>query len=597
MSSAPPHRRSSHEALFGGATIHFTMTTRTNVGFDIEGASRRLLKLDVAESAAWPSESRVRVTPRLRPIDRGIGQFIKLRSEQGRLGGDTSLLDLLQFALRHPVLMARVLVRGKRRGDENIDWERLEQEVLDAASIVHDAQKVSGVERDADKHYFGGKSRVNDDFVRLLLRNSAHTLLIPADGKHPEREVRVVAEPRLLLHRSGVVQLTIAFPIPGDLTANQLVRLSRSDQARVIRSEVPEPFLVWKHEDAMPGVWTKQLDAGARRRLIDWDEPLSVAVLLDNTLQSVGLRFRRVLPTEWLTYATVMTERGACCKDAATWRRQHAADLARVITRYPSAGEIDHGAMIGQDFSIRNDTSFYLTLASATHIEWERPNAGGIGDLSTVLIVEYALLHYWRLRALEWKVQAFDLGPGLENNYRDFIALAADMRHGDVRYGSARDITQHLLTELGGFELFASIEKSLGLLAQARDTRTARQDARRSFRLTWIATAVAVLLAIPAANAATLPVANWLMSVDSASPVHDAATWAATQLTEGGPGPTVILAAIVMLPFILGLLRVVLRFALRLRVGGGRRGWTPKAAVISTFYEDGGEGTETETSS
>jgi hypothetical protein len=559
------------------------MTTRVHREIDLERAARRLLDADLAVSAAWPSEEGIRLTPRLRPLDRDIRRLDRLVTDVER--AETTRRSLLLW-LKHPVIITKGLWSSWRQGElgEEVELGPGPRESLaEAAQVIEGAQVISSAERDLDSELFGGDSRDRDRFVRLLLRGSYHDIALPGiDGQTQH----VVFEPRLLLHESGVVQLTVAVPYKVDLTTEQLVALSRSDTTQIVKSEMAEQLLAGLpgRERSWNGEWSADLDAGARLRVMEFSEPVTMAETLDRHLTAVGAIIGHDLPTEWLTYATTMTSAGGCCA-VGDWEKRHGPDLARVVARFSTSAEVDHSALLGKNLSVSRDHSLYANMGSATYFRRRGVMPRGLRQLYTVLIIEYGLLLYWRLRSLEWDAEVFRLrARKLERLYRASIRLFAEMRHGEIRYGSAQAISRHLLRDLGGEDIRANLERTLDLSAQAYATKSAHREARRAFRLAFVATLVAIIVAIPA-------VPDFLKAVVSV-PQDVRLDWALDPfrwVADQGPfGPWIIAFAVLIIGALLWLIPQLVRVRhVRIPRWLRRRGWKgPGDPIHVTFTED-----------
>lgn len=561
------------------------MTTRIHEDMNLERAARRLLNSDLAVSAAWPSEPNIRLTPRLRPLHRDAQRLDRLVTDI-ELAQSTG--KSLRLFFKHPIIVLRGLWASRRAEDseENASSGRGTQEALaEAAEVIEGAQVVSSAERRIDNELFGGDSRDRDRFVRLQLRGSYHDLAIP--GTEDQTQY-VVFEPRLLLHESGVVQLTIAVPYTVDLTTEQLVRLSRSDTTQIVKSELPEQLLAGLpgRENSWLGEWSTENDAGARLRVMEFTDQVTMAEALERHLIAVGEAIGHDLPREWLTYATTMTSAADCCAQG-DWERRHALDLARVVARFSTPERVDHEALLGEDLSVGRDHALHANMGSATYFRRRGIMPRGLAQLYTVLILEHGLLLYWRLRSLEWDAEAFDLrARKLERLYRSSIRLFAEMRQGEIRFGSAQKISRHLLKDLGGDEIRANLERTLDLSAQAYSTKNAFRESRRARRLAFVGTIVAIIVAIP-----TVPA---FLAAAVRTPSSEIYDWALAPLRwtadQGALGPWIVALGVVAAGLISWLLPQTLRLrhartprALR------RRGWEfPGDPIEVSFIEDDG---------
>lgn len=484
----------THEALFAQPTVHFTLTTHLGRDLDLRTAVRQLLGDDVAVSAAWPSELGIRVTPSMRKLARTLERTRRLKDDADRFRRERTARSLTRFVLRHPLIMWRGIARGSgsteelepSSGDGSID-EALEF----GQEVILNAQKISAVEREMDARLFGGQSRDFDRFVRLNLRGSYHDIRLPASSE----TAHVVFEPRLLLHSSGVLQLTIAVPLHARLTTSQLIHLSRSDRMEVAASQVPEPLLALQTE----GTWADELDAGARLFVRDVGEGLTLADLIHEHLLVVRKALKRRGNAQWNIHATVFASAGACCKEQDSWRNMHSDDAAQVAARYQPNGGFDRERLRGINLALETDRLLTTNIGSTTLIDFRSGDREPFHELNTVLLVEHVMLQYARLQDIEGRVAKPRLyGKKLTRLQRDSVDVFTDMRQHELRYGSAREIATRLLNELGAQDMRRTIETALGLASQSDATHQATVQSRRSMVLTVIATVLAVLVAIPA---------------------------------------------------------------------------------------------------
>lgn len=577
----------SHEARFTDANVHFTMTTHVGGPLDLKRSVRRLLAADVAVVAAWPSEMSVRVAPGVRKLNSSLLKAERLRGDLSDFYGKQTWRSFVRLVRRHPGLAGTGILQWHKGDPNNIDrvadLSSLDEALGEGIEVVADIQKIAAVERELDARLFGGRSRDEDEFVRLTLRGSYHEILLPGTND----SFRVVFEPRLLLHASGTVQLTIAMPVDRGLTTSQLVQLARSDREAIFRSQMAEPLLKGLPEDQLRGKWLDEVDAGARLREIIFDEKVTMAESLERYTSVVGDAVGKLLPREWSVYATVFATAGDCC-DSAQWRVGHQEDLARVATRYGAAGRVSHEKLIGRDFSIDPDSILISNLASTTRIQIRGESLNPIEHLDTVLLVEHVLLQYSRLRMLEGAVSDPGLhGARLQAEQREAIAVFTSMRQYEIRYGSARELAAHLLADLGGDQMRRTIEATLGLAAQANATREASMQARRSLVLAWVGTILAVLVAVPALT----DLLDLVSSVPEGSVLAGMLAPLVWMASFGAWGPWLIVITVLGVVFGFWLLKEIWWLVEKLwrwiRRIGGRGSRLPSQYVFNVDVQDG----------
>lgn len=578
MKPIPPH-----EAQFVHTTVHFTMTAPMGKRLNLERASRRLLAADIAESSAWPSEASVRVTSRLVPLLRRLRRLHRLAEAVDRLDS-ANLPRLLWFAIRHPLLTLKAARRGpvssidesKNDRHEGAQAESGTDSLTEADLVIANLLTLSAAERKVDADLFAGENRDEDRMVRLVLRGSYHEYKLPGWTE----AVHVVFEPRLLLHESGVMQLTVALPIFRSLSTTDAIEVADASTPALIESQYSEPLLRDLPKRRLVGEWSQVLDATARLRVMKFTHPLNMLDAMNRYVEAVGSLIGLPIGEERVTYATVMTTSGDCCGKQELWKTTHPEDVTRLGIRFAGHSGLSVRISPGRDFGVTDDQSFYLNIGSALYLTHGGGAPEGIAQLSTVLLTEFSLLQYMRLRVLEMTAGAFPQSAAkLDQLYRDSLRVFSEMRQGEIRFGSARDIATYLVNEMGGAQIRATVQTALDLLSQAYDTKSASRASRRAFRLAFLGTVIAIIIAIPSVggflkSAAGLPVATsvrWLLA-----PIR----WANAQ---GAWGTWIVVGFVFGLSVLVWVLPLLTRARLlhiprALRRRGTSSGWTFEVA-------------------
>ncbi|MBW4031711.1 MAG: hypothetical protein HIU88_03490, partial [Acidobacteria bacterium] len=330
--------------------------------------------------------------------------------------------DLLWFSARHPIVFVRFILPTLRlsRTRPSDDAEQASSragatepadgppsgsveepdvfaalddttDLLDQAERLYiDQQVVSAAERVVDEGLFGGRDRDESRFVRLLLRQSYHELIVP-DRSETQR---VVFEPRLFLHESGAVQLTVRVSTDGPLSTIQVVRLMHGTSI-FKSSRIPRPLVQGTGWETV-ATWSGEMDAEAELADFQHPQPMSMLELLHFHLRAVGIAIGTHLPQNWINYPTGILEAGNCCPPGA-WRHVHEKDVKKVMLRFDSDAAVAAHVKIGRDLSSMAEHSLFTNLATTVYFQWEGERPSGIPELDTTLVVEYALYLYWRL--------------------------------------------------------------------------------------------------------------------------------------------------------------------------------------------------------
>ncbi|WP_079550079.1 hypothetical protein [Arthrobacter sp. 49Tsu3.1M3] len=508
----------------------------------------------------------------------------------------TSLVRLFFF---HPfVTVRRVLprLRFTRGNDERDEVERpkdaldsggsmpepemeVDQDDVDTLEMLAEAEKgyldrqiVSAAIRQSDANLFGGPDRDGDGFVRLMLRESYHDFVLPGS----EERHHVVFEPRLLLHESGVAQLDLALSVETSLEVRQVLAMMWGPEPMFVRSEMSAPLIQGTSWESLADFSEGTLDAGQPLGVIEHSEPVSMQDLLHMHFLAV-LRIIKRSYTYWTSYPVAIVGSSHCC-GPEEWQRTHQEDLIRLTIRSSHDGEVAEHILPPKDLSLSRNHSLFAQLGSAIYLQWKGTPPRGIDELNTVLVLEYALLAYVRLHALEEDVSRMVAGERrLRARYRTAVRLFSELRQRDLRSGEARDIVRHVFDDLGVPEIRRTIETALSLSASAYSTRSAERAARRAWWITLIATLIGLVVALP-------PLRDLLASVPAVEPGE---AWPLAPLRwlaeQGFWGPWLALAGLLVAVLALWVLGWCWRWRIR-RLPSFRRGY--KWPTEFTFTDD-----------
>lgn len=501
-----------------------------------------------------------------------------------RLQASKKISSLVIFTFRHPIFALRrvwpnIKINLTSKKDELDDHDELDEAPKDLAphddswaesvlepienadALFLDRQLVSAAEREQDAQLFGGRDREWDGFVRLVLRDSYHDLFVPGKGQHYTEEVTF--EPRLFLHRTGVAILTVRVYTKSALSTKQLIELMWGPAPRIARSRMAEPLVkgTWLEQFVTHWEDTKR-DAGARLAMIEWEGGgLAMSAFLQSQMdliaRTIGVRFRHSL-----TYPTSIVQAGECCS-AEDFQHVHANDVTRITMRMTTDKRLSSHVDRGPDWSVTADHSLYVSLGSSSYFQWEGDRPFGIRELQTTLVIEYGLSLYKRLQAMEEDVSRMRLGDRrLRSRYRNAILLFSELRQGDVRAGTAREIVRHLLHEMGADEMRPTIESALNLASMAHSTVSAGKSSRRGWWLALAGTVVAAIVSFPT-------ISNLLASLDGV-PTDTGFEWALRHLRDiassGFLGPWLVLGIVLVLLLLLWLVGAVFRSWPRIRL-------------------------------
>jgi hypothetical protein len=629
--------KTSHSPSFRSASVHFLLTASLHGRTYLPVSVRKLLDADLAISAAWPSESAIRVSYRLRKEARRIRKIRAIATIHARGENTASWRVALQFAVRFPRL-GSLYLRGKwlstvvlprleafasspsarslfvlfafhplftvlkvlptiritfsgdvkdappveqdeiGGGAPDVEIEDDGSDVLgmlaEAEEIYLKRQVVSAAIRINDAHLFGGPDREQDGFVRLMLRESYHDFILPGS----DTEHHVVFEPRLLIHDSGIVQIDLVLSAETALDVRQALAMMWGPERIFVSSRMSTPLIRGTPWEGLADYSAGEIDAGYPLGTIVHESPASMSDLLHIHLEAVLAIIKRA-HRHWVIYPVAIVDVDECCTPEG-WRQAHRDDLIRLAMRGSIERAIAPHVPAPRDLSLGRDRSLYAGLGSAVLLQWRGAAPRGIAELDTALVLEYALLQYMRVHTIEENVSRMALGErSLRSRYREAIRIFSELRQRDLRSGETREIVRHVLADLGVPEMRRTIESALNLAASAYATLSAERASRRTWWVTSGATLIALLVAVP-------PLRELLDSVPAARTYEP---WALAPLrllsAQGFWGPWITMAGVLLFVVILWFVTALWRSRPR-RLPSFRKGfkWPTEFAADQDIY-------------
>ena len=564
---------STHNPSFDSASVHHILTVSLHGATDLSRWVRLLLDSDLAVSAAWPSETAIRVPYRQRKMARSIhkarssvsmfeaatesgswrsafafarrhprygipylrGKWISTKAAPRveELADTESFTSFVKLFFFHPIItMLHVLprvrfVRGKKKRDEGAN----PSPPSDPGQSISMPEVKSDPDDDDPLKRLEEAERIMLDrqVVSAAIRQSDAELfggsdrdgdgfvrLMLRESYHdfvlPGSEDRhqVVFEPRLLLHESGVAQIDLVLGAETSLDVRQLLAMMWGAEPVIVRSEMSMPLVQGTHWESLADFSEDRLDAGQPLGVIEHSEAVTMQNLLHLHLSAV-LRIIKRRYRYWSSYPVAIVGPSPCC-GPEEWQQAHREDLIRLTNRSSYQSDVAKHVAPPTNLSLSRDHSLFARLGSAIYLQWWGSPPKGIAELNTVLILEYALLLYVRLHSLEDDVSRIVSGERrLRARYRAAVRLFSELRQRDLRSGEARDIVRNVLDDHGAPEIRKTIETALSLSASAYSTRSAERAASRAWLLTVVATLIALVVALP-------PLQELLESVPTTEP-------------------------------------------------------------------------------
>ncbi|MFC4223015.1 hypothetical protein [Lysinibacter cavernae] len=540
------------------AVVYFVHTVAISKRIDLGRAAKRFLDSEFVTSAAWPSDEMARLPLSLAKVERSMARLNRNKAWTEKL---TGFWSFVAGVFTHPVIAFRVLrmVQSSRNAISTgvvEDTASFDTTMSEIKNMLLNVQKVTLVEKDIDAHLFWSEREDIDAYIRFFLRETRHTIQIG------DKERTVTLEPRVLLHREGVMQIVIGVHFPRGCTPAEVIDASFPAAPVFRTSRIPEPY-------AAPGAkwvggdWAEEREGGVRIRVLEHEQPSSVTDWLDTVVGRVLHDIEGFESGPSYTYPVIMVGPGTCC---AEWAENHAQDIARMsIRKVPNVGD-QITLSAGPNLSAHTGMRIYATAGSALIVHLRKWRVG-ILDLHHTLIYERIGLVYIRLRSLEQRIADFRTGKReVLRTYRTALELEKEARGAYYRFGSARNISRHVLNDLGGPEILDVVRSGTSMLGERASTRASAQVAKASNRIALFGVVVAVIAAIPAIQ----PILKLIEQQRAADP--ETSIWAVLQTLVTSPilFSALVLGAVILYGVsVIGvLLYRVIRYLMLLRKRG-----------------------------
>ncbi|MFI7608953.1 hypothetical protein ACIBTV_28090 [Micromonospora sp. NPDC049366] len=507
-----------HIATYTEAVIYYTFVFGDSP-VSPHAVADRLLAAELAETVTSPADGEVLMAPRYKELARTIRKAEGI-AEVGRAidGG-----RLLGWICKNPLLAAEVAVlvfgrRLKRAIGRKIDGagkpsdtdegvEGMMRDLIDKVNhAVAKRQALNAIQHAREQDMYQPAYLESEPYLRLTLR-SANFALAGFDGQEGGAAGQA-GEVLLLVHQSGVFQLTVAVRMPEGIDTDELISRSIGSGVEFSWSEVAEPVLLFASKRLnidrrrMPGKWLSEVREGTRWRRFDHAEPVSLVDLF-RTYQHAILEASGASGDEWLCHATVCIDRLGCCETQSAWTSRHRAELTGMLLRDGGYAGLREAATLKlpPDTSIRMDHSVWHGHASTLLMHWGEGSRHFDDHLWTLLLGESFLLQYWQLRALDKSLQMIEsqrTAKGARALQRRLIFGLQEFHRSALSYGSAQDQVLALLRESGAERIRAQIGERLDQLGAIDASERAERVAARSTAAAVAAFIVAVIFGLPA---------------------------------------------------------------------------------------------------
>ncbi|RKN50560.1 hypothetical protein D7223_01945 [Micromonospora endolithica] len=538
------NRDRGHVATFGEAVVYFTFVFGS-APVSPHAVAERLLAAEIAETVTSPLDGEVRMAPRYRELVRVIRDAQRLAEASRAVTGG----HWAGWARKHPLLAAQLAISllsrkmrsttrrpADRNEDDEVDsHEDVETKMLRVVDEVNESvahrQALNAIQHAREREMYQAAYLESEPYLRLTLRRVNFGLSGFSDqDKLAEGQQGDVL---LLVHRSGVLQLTIAVRMPQGLNTDQLIPRTIASGVGLRWTEVVEPVMEAASRKGgydprrWPGNWLAEIQEGTRWRRIVHADPASLVDLF-RLYQDAIVEASGIDPgDEWFCHPLVCVDRLGCCATEVLWTRRHREELNGILLRYEGYRGLRESARLKlpADSSIRDRDSVWHGHASTTLISWDQERKRFDNHLSALLLVENFLLQYWQLRAVNASLEAAGTQPTgtvARDLQRRLIFGLQEFHRSALAYGDAQDTVRALLQSSGAERMRALLGERLAQLGSIVAAERAERSAARSTAAAVAAFAAAVVFGLPAIDQT--------FTIIKATPDNGVAGW----LTEAG---------------------------------------------------------------
>ncbi|MFE5617451.1 hypothetical protein [Streptomyces sp. NPDC056524] len=506
-----------HEAVFDEGVNYYIFSFDAGGPLDIRQSADRLLRAGIAETVVSPRNGEVRVAHRYRDLARLVGHSATLQDldRATRDGG------LLGWMVRHPIWAAKIFGRaltGSRIGETTERGSTSESELLsENLSFIYESvareQSINAVQNYMENELLNPSYLQSEPYLRLHLRG-AKQWLTRLDGGNLRTpgnlDQGVMVDALLLIHRSGVMQLTIALRLPDEISLSQYREFAFGGSEVVAASSIPEPLIKAaagsrRWEQGLAGYWEDDMSGGTRWRMMEHTSPASVSDLFSLYAAAISRTLGHAPYGEWFCYPATFADKVTCCATEDEFKRNHSVALNNLIARSIDMDTVRPefiSKVLPEEGALTLERSLYCDPSSALEIRWS--STGGMKferHLWTLLLLENTLLQYWQIRLLDRRIS---VTSGKLKEVRELQLEAIfglrEYRDSGITYGTAWELTERLLREWRVDKRYGHVLESLDQLQQLAVAAESIRGGRRANLLAAVALVVAIFLGLPAVN-------------------------------------------------------------------------------------------------
>ncbi|MET9630971.1 hypothetical protein ABZX92_26215 [Lentzea sp. NPDC006480] len=503
-------------------TVFYSYMLEVGDGLAIDAAAKRLLKSGIAETAAWPIDKDLALSPRYRRLAKIRDRALCMLAVEDFYSRDLRFRQLTPRArwilikIQLGVLVKlfhRTAVENRSSNGHRDDLKRKMNETIHNIDRSMDELRFDPLLQCAvDRDLYRPGYLDSAPYVRLRLRSFQITPEPSVKWRVNDSDGKVWVRATLLLHRSGVAILCFEAEISPGAQTDELIPLLSGDRAKIYGSTICDPVVRcsarWSRmkRRGIGGVLLNEEMEGVKWRA--YDHPGRSASLSEifgiyrEAVYDVLGRPRAAGTT--LIYPTAFIHSLECCGDRKKWMSRHEKELVGIAGAsigYERFSAEARNRILGEDQSHTIGSSIWTTSGRSIIFWWDfrEPDYNRARFRQLFSIVENALLKFWQLQSIDYRLTVsaatLDSVFGLQ---KSLVYGLDEVRQSQFSYGTASDISKTLFVQLGGEDLYSQLKDRSETFQQMISGRAARLASKRANRFALGAMIVAAILGLPA---------------------------------------------------------------------------------------------------
>jgi hypothetical protein len=592
--SALSAARPDHPLRMSGRGAFYSFSFDLGADLDYVRLANRLLKDDMATVAGSPSRDGLRIGRRVAKTNRFHRKAQKSAEFFNVLYGrsfsirrlwqaDRATTLKVAWKLRRiilPVISRRILfgvspapainsgsAPPNNFSDHNVESrERLNSAVEGIRDIFMDQLILGAVRLRLEQQvYFPRYYAQIEPFIRLEMNRVYFT----ADTYKDEP-----VEISLMIHRSGICILTFATPIVDELDVGSAYRTLLSSEREFDEIKLSMPIASYKR--SLPGVADanlhieEELHEGLRWVSLSIATPsnnlgpapkLSLLGVFHFYLSAIESVARREIRYEWRCFTTLFQGRPLCGCTGVEAKSTHEIDFGQLLVRsrspYPVRSDVREELL--KNHLVTTHAELWLSAGCAIHTYWWRDDIDYVGDMQIVEPIEFAILQYSQLEAIDTRTvnvsvrdgHLFDAQKQIATNLPEYGRnLMSDI--------NAPRVVAGLGSLLNTEQVSTRVNDRVKILESIISTRFTRRQSRRSLAISSIGLLIVLFLLLPRIDefikkmVALSPTSSFMIAINNFFGSQDRATVAIY-------GFTIVATAAIFLAFTFRVSRGILR--------------------------------------